>query len=93
MKLRSPRRCWLLLTFLKAGATNMVQLTRLAGEFYTCIPHRIGRSKAAMQEAVIKDLETFQEKQELIQLMKDMLRVSLPTEVCNELLTTGHCYH
>ena len=46
-----------------------------------------------MQEAVIKDLETFQEKQELIQLMKDMLRVSLPTEVCNELLTTGHCYH
>src|SRR5262249_28330203 len=32
-------------------------LTRLSGEFYTAIPHRIGRSRAAVENAVISSLE------------------------------------
>jgi poly [ADP-ribose] polymerase len=52
------------------------QLERLSGEFYTVIPHRIGRSRAAVASAVLNNLEAFAEKQETLQLMKDMLQVS-----------------
>ncbi len=51
-------------------------LEQLSGEFYTAIPHRIGRSRAAVATAVIDSLEVFQHKQELLQLMKDMLQVN-----------------
>jgi poly [ADP-ribose] polymerase len=47
----------------------------LSGEFYTVIPHRIGRTRAAAQAAVIDSLEAFEQKQETLQLMKDMLQV------------------
>jgi predicted DNA-binding WGR domain protein len=49
---------------------------RLSGEFYTVIPHRIGRSRTAVQAAVIDSLEAFEQKQETLQLMKDMLQVN-----------------
>jgi poly [ADP-ribose] polymerase len=52
------------------------ELTRLSGEFYTAIPHRIGRSRAAVEAAVINSLEMFQQRQETLQLMRDMLKVN-----------------
>jgi len=48
---------------------------RLSGDFYTVVPHRIGRTRAAAQAAVIDTLEAFEQKQETLQLMKDMLQV------------------
>ena len=52
------------------------EMERLSGEFYTAIPHRIGRTRAAVEEAVIDSLSDFEQKQETLQLMKDMLAVS-----------------
>src|SRR5262249_32104938 len=49
-------------------------LKQLTGEFYTQIPHRIGRTRQAGDDAVINDLAKFQQKQETLQLMKDMLQ-------------------
>jgi poly [ADP-ribose] polymerase len=51
-------------------------LETLSGDFYTAIPHRIGRSRKAVNEAVIDTLEEFHQKQETLQLMKDMLQVN-----------------
>jgi poly [ADP-ribose] polymerase len=52
------------------------EMTRLSGEFYTAIPHRIGRTRAAVAGAVINTLEAFEQKQQTLQLMKDMLQVN-----------------
>jgi poly [ADP-ribose] polymerase len=52
------------------------EMTRLSGEFYTAVPHRIGRSRAAVAGAVINTLEAFEQKQQTLQLMKDMLQVN-----------------
>jgi poly [ADP-ribose] polymerase len=52
------------------------EVERLSGEFYSVIPHRIGRSRKAVQAAVIDTLEVWEQKQELLQLMKDMLQVN-----------------
>jgi poly [ADP-ribose] polymerase 2/3/4 len=55
---------------------NRSEMERLTGEFYTAIPHRIGRSRAAVDTAVIDSLEQFEQKQNTLQLMKDMLQVN-----------------
>jgi len=52
------------------------EMERLSGEFYTAIPHRLGRTRAAIAGAVIDSLADFEAKQETLQLMKDMLAVS-----------------
>jgi len=52
------------------------KLTDLSGEFYTVIPHRFGRSRDAAQEAVLDTAEKLNEKQETLQLMRDMLSVN-----------------
>ena len=39
------------------------EMHRLSGEFYTAIPHRIGRTRAAVEAAVINSLEAFEQKQ------------------------------
>jgi poly [ADP-ribose] polymerase len=52
------------------------ELTRLSGDFYTAVPHRIGRTRSAVGESVINSLEKFNQKQETLQLMKDMLKVN-----------------
>jgi poly [ADP-ribose] polymerase 2/3/4 len=52
------------------------QLERLSGEFYSAIPHRIGRSRAAAKDAILDTLAEFEQKLELVQLMKDMLSVN-----------------
>jgi len=48
----------------------------LSGEFYTVIPHRIGRTRRAAEQAVITTLDDFTQKNETLQLMRDMLAVS-----------------
>src|SRR5690606_19131900 len=50
------------------GAKRDNDLARLSGDFYTTIPHRIGRTRAAIASAVIDSLEEFQAKQETLQL-------------------------
>lgn len=49
---------------------------QLSGEFYTIIPHRIGKSKQDTKASVISTLKQFEEKLELLQLMKDMIQVN-----------------
>jgi poly [ADP-ribose] polymerase len=56
-------------------ARRRERMVALSGEFFSTIPHRIGRSRAAVGTAVIDSLEQFAQKQEILQLMKDMLRV------------------
>jgi poly [ADP-ribose] polymerase len=51
-------------------------LERLTSDFYTAIPHRIGRTRAAIATSVIDSMEAFQQKQDTLQLMKDMLQVN-----------------
>lgn len=48
----------------------------LSGDFYTAIPHRIGRTRDAIAAAVIDTLAEISAKQETLQLMKDMLAVN-----------------
>jgi poly [ADP-ribose] polymerase len=60
----------------KAAARRDDEMLRLSGEFYTAIPHRIGRTRAAVEGAVIRTLEGFEQKQQTLQLMKDMLQVN-----------------
>jgi poly [ADP-ribose] polymerase len=55
---------------------SQTQLTDLSGEFYTVIPHRFGRSREAAAEAVLDTAEKLNEKQETLQLMRDMLSVN-----------------
>jgi poly [ADP-ribose] polymerase len=59
----------------KAGKLH-ADIEALSGEFYTCIPHRIGRTRDAVQAALIDSPADFEQKQETLQLMKDMLQVN-----------------
>jgi poly [ADP-ribose] polymerase len=52
------------------------ELEQLSGEFYTIIPHRIGRTKDAIRSAIIKTQAMYKEKEELLQLMRDMVTVN-----------------
>ncbi len=58
------------------GKAKPHQMEQLSGDFYSAIPHRVGRTRAAMEAAVIDSMTEFQEKQETLQLMKDMLQVN-----------------
>lgn len=51
-------------------------LTQLSGDFYTLIPHKFGRSKEAALSAVINTADKINEKQDTLQLMRDMLNVN-----------------
>jgi poly [ADP-ribose] polymerase len=51
-------------------------LDELSSDFFTLIPHRIGRARSAIEAAVIRDAQTVVEKNETLQLMRDMLSVS-----------------
>jgi poly [ADP-ribose] polymerase len=52
------------------------RLEQLSGDFYTVVPHRIGRTREAIAQSVIDNMEAFAQKQEILQLMKDMLQVN-----------------
>ena len=58
------------------GKASMDILTRLSGEFYTVIPHRFGRSREAALDAVISTANKVSEKEDTLQLMRDMLNVN-----------------
>jgi len=72
------------------GKLDRAAAEQLSSEFYTVIPHKIGRSKAEVKSAVIMTPEGFDQKRgilllwfkstnnsiELLQLMKDMLQVN-----------------
>lgn len=63
--------------FQKKRARNKAErLQDGSSEFYTVIPHRIGRTRAAAEASVIDTLESFEQKQNTLQLMKDMLQVN-----------------
>lgn len=51
-------------------------LADLSGQFYTVIPHKLGRSKADILESVINTGTKVEEKEDTLQLMRDMLNVS-----------------
>lgn len=57
------------------------ELTDLSGQFYTVIPHKFGRTKEAAQLAVIDTADKINEKQDTLQLMRDMLNVNGKTNV------------
>ena len=59
----------------KAKASHS-RLEDLSGEFYSAIPHRIGRTRDAIASSVIDALADIVAKQETLQLMKDMLAVN-----------------
>ena len=65
-----------LFNLFQAKKNTQSEIMRLSGEFYTCIPHRIGRTRSAISGAVIDSMEDFEAKQETLQLMKDMLSVN-----------------
>lgn len=59
-----------------SGKGTKTKFVDLSGEFYTAIPHRLGRTRTAIEEAVIDTLAEISQKQETLQLMKDMLAVN-----------------
>jgi poly [ADP-ribose] polymerase len=52
------------------------EIDGLSGNFYTTIPHNVGRSRAAIQAAVINTIDKSDEVEKTLQLMKDMLNVN-----------------
>lgn len=57
------------------------EIERLTGEFYTKIPHKIGRTRAAVKASIIDSIEKSDEVEETLQLMKDMLNVNQDSDV------------
>jgi poly [ADP-ribose] polymerase len=55
---------------------NRDELVDLSGQFYTLVPHKFGRSKEQALAAVIDSANKIDEKQETLQLMRDMLNVN-----------------
>lgn len=60
----------------KAGKATRKMMEDASGDFYSAIPHRLGRTRDAIAAAVIDTMEEFNQKQETLQLMKDMLAVN-----------------
>lgn len=65
-------------SLLSKKKTQSIQdkIVELSGEFYTVVPHRFGRSKEAANEAVINTIVKLSERQDTLQLMRDMLNVN-----------------
>ncbi len=60
----------------KATKSQLLRMAQLSSDFYSTIPHRIGRTRDAVAAATIATLTDFEAKQETLQLMKDMLQVN-----------------
>lgn len=52
------------------------RIVRLSQDFYSMIPHRLGTTKEEVHKAVISNLQFLEEKQDLLQLMKDIIETS-----------------
>jgi hypothetical protein len=51
------------------------RIMRLSQDFYSLIPHRLGTTKEEVHKAIINNLQFLEEKQDLLQLMKDIIEV------------------
>ena len=51
------------------------KLQELSSQFFTNIPHKMSRKKEDLLAAVISTEEQYKEKQELVQLMRDLLKI------------------
>jgi len=60
---------------------DKAELSVLSGQFYTAIPHRLGRSRQAVEDAVITTPNDVLEKNDTLQLMRDMLNVNSESNV------------
>jgi len=60
------------------------KIVQLSGNFYTLIPHKFGRSRTAVEAAVIDNINKISEKQETLHLMRDMLNVNSKSNVLND---------
>ncbi|EFA81102.1 hypothetical protein PPL_05938 [Heterostelium album PN500] len=61
---------------LKTSRPLETRLAQLSSEFYTVIPHKMGRTKADIDRAVIRNLDQLSAKVDLLQLMKDLLKIN-----------------
>ena len=75
--------------FKSKSKTKKKELVRMSGDFYTHIPHKIGRSRKSVDQAVIDTMEEFRQKQETLQLMKDMLKVNGDADAGESVLYDG----
>lgn len=55
---------------------DRAELSQLSGDFYTVIPHKFGRSRDQALAAVIDTAQKVNDKQDTLQLMRDMLNVN-----------------
>jgi len=55
--------------------TLNAELVDLSNQFFSAIPHRLGRTRDDMQIAILDTPMEFEEKQETLQLMRDMLNI------------------
>ena len=60
----------------KLGTHDEDAISDLTNQFYTMIPHNLGRQRAQISSTRINSMAAFEEKQELLQLMRDMLHVT-----------------
>ncbi len=61
---------------IKKKIPSSQKLEEYSSEFYTLIPHQLGRSQAAIKSSIISSETDYTKKMDLMQLMKDMLEVS-----------------
>ena len=61
---------------IKKKSPNKSKLESLSSEFFTMIPHHLGRSQASIKSNIITTEEQYTQKMELMQLMKDLVSVS-----------------
>lgn len=65
----------------KYSAAQLTEMVKLTGEFYTVVPHKIGRSRDHANASVISSASAVNQKQDTLQLMRDMLNVNGKTNV------------
>ncbi|GAM21699.1 hypothetical protein SAMD00019534_048740 [Acytostelium subglobosum LB1] len=61
---------------LKSSTPLNSRIEQYSSEFYTTIPHKMGRTKADVQKNLIRNLDVLSSKVELLQLMRDLLRIN-----------------
>jgi poly [ADP-ribose] polymerase len=60
----------------KLGTQDEDGISDLTNQFYTIIPHNLGRARAQISATRLNSMAAFEEKQDLLQLMRDMLHVT-----------------
>lgn len=60
----------------KLGTHDEDAVDDLTNQFYTMIPHNLGRNRNQISATRLNSMAAFEEKQDLLQLMRDMLHVT-----------------